>query len=105
MNPALLALFLLLIVGCSSVQSKPSAAPAFNEGEFLKKFEPTWNQHDVTAFADLFTENATWISVVGGYWKGKSTIAEQTFQLFQGSPNNNQHQKYSHLNPLEASMS
>jgi uncharacterized protein (TIGR02246 family) len=90
MRSALLASFSLFIVGCSSIQTKPSTDSAPNEVEFLKRFEQVWNQHDVTAFADLFTENATWISVVGGYWKGKGTIAEQSFQLFQGSPNNNQ---------------
>jgi uncharacterized protein (TIGR02246 family) len=33
-----------------------------------------WNQHDATAYANLFTEDGEVINVVGWWWKGRSEI-------------------------------
>jgi uncharacterized protein (TIGR02246 family) len=34
----------------------------------------TWNLHDMSAFAQLFAEDAEFVNVVGLWWKGRSEI-------------------------------
>src|SRR6188508_1006753 len=33
-----------------------------------------WNRHDAKAYADLFTEDADVVNVVGWWWKGRAEI-------------------------------
>ena len=40
----------------------------------VNAFAETWNRHDMTAFADLFAEDAEFVNVVGLSWKGRPEI-------------------------------
>lgn len=40
----------------------------------VNAFADTWNRHDIAAFADLFSEDAEFVNVVGLWWKGRSEI-------------------------------
>ncbi len=37
-------------------------------------FAATWNRHDMSAFAQLFAEDAEFVNVVGLWWKGRAEI-------------------------------
>jgi uncharacterized protein (TIGR02246 family) len=41
------------------------------------RFAETWNQHDMTAMATLFAEDADFVNVVGMYWKGRDQIRQE----------------------------
>ncbi len=40
----------------------------------INSFADAWNRHDMNAFAELFTEDAEFVNVVGLWWKGRSEI-------------------------------
>jgi uncharacterized protein (TIGR02246 family) len=42
--------------------------------QVAKDYETRWNKHDMNAFADLFTDDAEWVNVVGMVWRGKAEI-------------------------------
>jgi uncharacterized protein (TIGR02246 family) len=39
-------------------------------------FEDAWNRHDMTAFANLFHDDAEWVHWRGGLWTGRQEIYE-----------------------------
>src|SRR4029079_13432545 len=42
--------------------------------QIAKNYETLWNKHDMNAFAELFTDDADWVNVVGMVWRGKPEI-------------------------------
>jgi hypothetical protein len=38
------------------------------------KLTTTWNSHDMKAFAQLFSDDAQFVNVVGMWWKNRSEI-------------------------------
>ncbi len=44
--------------------------------DVVAAFEDSWNRHDMEAFAELFTEDADFVNVVGLWWKGRSEIKQ-----------------------------
>lgn len=48
---------------------------ARSPAELSQRFEDTWNAHDMAAFADLFEENATFVSRFGHFWTSRAEIA------------------------------
>ena len=42
----------------------------------VSAFAHAWNQHDMTAFADLFAPDAEFVNVVGIWWKGRQAIRD-----------------------------
>jgi len=40
----------------------------------VRAFGEHWNRHDMEAFAQLFTEDAEFVNVVGLWWKGREAI-------------------------------
>lgn len=42
--------------------------------QVAKDYETRWNKHDMDAFAELFTDDADWVNVVGMVWRGKPEI-------------------------------
>jgi uncharacterized protein (TIGR02246 family) len=42
--------------------------------QVAKDYETRWNKHDMNSFADLFTDDAEWVNVVGMVWRGKPEI-------------------------------
>ena len=40
-------------------------------------FIDTWNHHDMKAFAELFTNDADFVNVIGLWWKGRAEIQKE----------------------------
>ncbi|WP_320150410.1 SgcJ/EcaC family oxidoreductase [uncultured Tolumonas sp.] len=40
----------------------------------VESFAECWNNHDIDAFAELFSEDAEFVNVVGLWWKGRAAI-------------------------------
>lgn len=76
---------LVSLTGCSTFKATPKDASF----ELLLKFQRGWNQQDAQGLADLFTDDAEWITVTGKYFKGKKAIAEQYYELFHGRHKDN----------------
>jgi uncharacterized protein (TIGR02246 family) len=47
------------------------------------RWQEAWNRHDVSALADLFTEDADFVTVIGRWCKGKKDFYEYHLRLFQ----------------------
>jgi uncharacterized protein (TIGR02246 family) len=43
-------------------------------GEIIRRSQAAWNQHDMAAFADLFSEQADFVNVRGSHWKSRAEI-------------------------------
>ena len=63
------------------------AGPAFSADQSqdeaeIRKLETdqqeAWNRHDMKVFANLFTEDADVVNVVGWWWKGRAQIEKKT---------------------------
>ncbi len=72
-------LALIGLLGIAGMQA--SAAPSQNAEEAAVKaavqsFVDAWNQHDMAAFAALFSEDADFVNVRGTRWVGRSAIRE-----------------------------
>jgi uncharacterized protein (TIGR02246 family) len=75
-----------LLLGSASLQCLPVRAAAAEETateadqaqvrKLVYDFESAWNRHDMTAFADLFHDDAEWVHWRGGLWSGKREIYE-----------------------------
>ena len=44
----------------------------------------TWNKHDATAYAALFTETTDVVNVLGWWWKGRAELTEKLSAAFAG---------------------
>jgi len=42
----------------------------------VQKLEKIWNRHDMDAYCDLFTDDATWINIVGMFWQNKTDLCK-----------------------------
>ena len=67
-------IFALMIVAANAVNT-----PAQNRDEaqiraLQEQQAAAWNQHDATAYANLFTEDGEAINIVGWWWKGRREI-------------------------------
>jgi uncharacterized protein (TIGR02246 family) len=40
----------------------------------LRGYGEAWNRHDMKALAELFTDDAHWINIVGMHWPGKAAV-------------------------------
>ena len=40
----------------------------------LIEYQHAWNNHDMTALEELFTDDAHWVNIVGMHWQGKAAI-------------------------------
>ena len=58
--------------------------------DIAAKYEKSWNEHDMDAMFDLFTEDSDWVNIVGMHWKGRSDSkkAHQIFHdtMFKNTP-------------------
>ncbi|MGW5396875.1 SgcJ/EcaC family oxidoreductase [Streptomyces sp. NPDC003952] len=50
----------------------------------LDRLVAAWEQHDAEAYGELFTEDATYITYVGTYYRGRRDIVESHRTLFAG---------------------
>jgi uncharacterized protein (TIGR02246 family) len=75
--------FLLLAVACALCALTRLSAAAANPGDeaairtLEQQQQETWNRHDAKAYADLFTEDADCVNVVGWWWKGRAEIQQK----------------------------
>ena len=44
--------------------------------DVVAAFEDSWSRHDMETFAELFTEDADFVNVVGLWWKGRPEIKQ-----------------------------
>lgn len=56
------------------------AEPADSSGEesvraVVIDYCAAWNQHDMKALAELFTDTAQWVNIVGMHWSGRTAVA------------------------------
>ncbi len=56
-----------------------SASPASSSDEpairaVVREYGAAWNRHDMGALAELFTDDAHWINIVGMHWPGKTAV-------------------------------
>jgi uncharacterized protein (TIGR02246 family) len=40
----------------------------------VREYGAAWNRHDMTTLAELFTDDAHWVTIVGMHWPGKSAV-------------------------------
>src|SRR5260370_32805572 len=54
-----------------------SVASATDEqaiGAVVREYGAAWNRHDMAALAELFTDDAHWVNIVGMHWPGKPAV-------------------------------
>jgi uncharacterized protein (TIGR02246 family) len=74
MKRQLLAIAVAWIAVSHSVMADDKASDEKAIRQVAKNYETLWNKHDMNAFADLFTDDAEWVNVVGMVWRGKPEI-------------------------------
>ena len=42
----------------------------------VRAYGACWNRHDMTAMAELFSEDAHWVNIVGWHWPGKPSVVK-----------------------------
>lgn len=42
--------------------------------DVLHRYGDAWNRHDMKALAELFTDEAHWVNIVGMHWPGKAAV-------------------------------
>ena len=42
--------------------------------DVLHGYGDAWNRHDMKALAELFTDDANWVNIVGMHWSGKAAV-------------------------------
>ena len=85
-------IFAMMILAALSMtnyaQNKGKDEKAIKDVAF--KFEKAWNEHNMDAMFDLFTEDAEWVNIVGMYWVGRANVkkAHQDFHatMFKNTP-------------------
>ncbi|WP_329280948.1 SgcJ/EcaC family oxidoreductase [Streptomyces sp. NBC_00691] len=50
----------------------------------LRRLVAAWERHDAEAYGELFTEDATYITYVGTFYRGRRDIVESHRTLFTG---------------------
>ncbi|HEX4425922.1 MAG TPA: SgcJ/EcaC family oxidoreductase [Terriglobales bacterium] len=73
-----LILFVPVALLFATVASSP-AAKTLDESAIrtaVIAFQEAWNHHDMRAMADVFTEDAELINVVGTHWQGRANIVK-----------------------------
>jgi uncharacterized protein (TIGR02246 family) len=55
--------------GSSTTSSDEQAIQAVIHG-----YGEAWNRHDMKALAELFTDDAHWVNIVGMHWPGKTAV-------------------------------
>jgi uncharacterized protein (TIGR02246 family) len=84
MNSPFLAALILAAVTCGTAsRAGADAVPAETEIRDLQVLQAqAWNLHDAKAYADLFTEDADVVNVVGWWWKGRPQIESRLSAAF-----------------------
>jgi uncharacterized protein (TIGR02246 family) len=44
--------------------------------EAVQRLNEIWNRHDMDAYCDLFTEDGTWINIVGMFWQNRADLCK-----------------------------
>jgi len=76
----------LLILTCSLANSAPRPDHSADTKAIRNveaRWQDAWNRHDMVALADLFTEDADFITVIGKWCKGKKEFYDYRVRLHQ----------------------
>lgn len=85
-------IFVLMILGVLAMTgfAKDDAKDRQAIKDVASKYEKAWNEHDMDAMFDLFTEDSDWVNIVGMHWVGRadSKKAHQIFHatMFKDTP-------------------
>jgi uncharacterized protein (TIGR02246 family) len=60
-----------------AAESPPDPPEAAAPQAVAADFVDDWNRHDMKRFAELFTEDAQFVNVIGLWWSGRSEIQKQ----------------------------
>jgi uncharacterized protein (TIGR02246 family) len=71
----LVPIFLSLLPGAAFGEDHSQDEAAIRKVETLQ--QEAWNNHDATAYANLFTEDGEIVNVVGWWWKGRPEIEKK----------------------------
>jgi uncharacterized protein (TIGR02246 family) len=81
---AMISLALLIFMSPASSYPRPNqAADEKAIQEIETRWQNAWNQHDISALAALFTEDADFITVIGKWCKGKKDFYDYHVRLHQ----------------------
>ncbi|MDD9381804.1 SgcJ/EcaC family oxidoreductase [Streptomyces sp. ZAF1911] len=64
--------------------SESIAAASASVRVVLDRLVEAWERHDAEAYGELFTEDATYITYVGTFYRGRNDIADSHRTLFAG---------------------
>jgi uncharacterized protein (TIGR02246 family) len=42
----------------------------------VRAYGACWNRHDMAAMAELFSDDAHWVNIVGWHWPGKTSVVK-----------------------------
>lgn len=71
------AAIVAVFTACAGVTSSvPRASDETAVRDVLNRFVSAWNQHDMDEFAQLFSEDADFVNVVGMRWLGRAAIKD-----------------------------
>jgi uncharacterized protein (TIGR02246 family) len=79
-------IFLALLIFMAPASSYPRPNQAADEKaiqEIETRWQNGWNQHDISALAALFTEDADFVTVIGKWCKGKKDFYDYHVRLHQ----------------------
>jgi len=66
----------MVLLFCSTfLVAQPTVAEKEVADE-VKKLNEIWNRHDMDAYCDLFTEDGTWINIVGMFWQNRADLCK-----------------------------
>ena len=75
MRSALPIITLTLLIG--AISSPVASAAEDRPRAVVDAFIRSWNSHDMKALADLFTDDADFVTAEGKWWKGRPWIQSQ----------------------------
>ncbi len=75
------ALMMLLLISSAGFGEEPGAVVV---GEVVNQFSDAWNRHDAKALANLYTDDADFVNVIGLWWRGRNEIQNEHAKLHEG---------------------
>ena len=66
---------------CMNIKAQDHSADSMAIINLVKQYEDTWNNNDMDAHCKLFTEDGSWITIGGFYWKDRNEVSTGTHAL------------------------
>ncbi len=84
MTGSLTATVLSLALVLSAPAAGAPAATAEDAAAVAARFTEAWNAHDMKSLADLYTDDADFVNVIGLWWRGRDQIRAEHETLHAG---------------------